>query len=471
MERIKVQMDKDGKTVVDPTVNYILYGDKRPDTLSADFDLLQQTCGKCHPSQFKEFTLSTMSKNAKQTTYKGWVNKEHGPHNCGAWFEGNQALIERNSNLPFPSTAAGVNQRTCNSCHVGCLDCHYYPLPPNPANPKEGMHTFLRKPKPEGCYGGGRGSTCHAGPEERRRGAGYFGGTFSYPEGATPDIHASKGIGCLDCHETGASNQLGHSMVKRQASCIKCHQLIQMSHARSVHRNLSCEACHIQNVGGYQGTYWGPGKQAGIETPYFKYKDYYGTMKEPFLIRNQKGRWIPVKPFPMAVLNQKAAPFKPGLHWRWPKTLPDLGRTDDAWGYVGIYAGLPENNKALLWIQMDKLSHKFGPSRPCGSCHELDGNEQKQTVNWEYSDKGADPFSGQHTVVGTRKGLIISGIKANTPIEPEKGVKISSFAPWYYWPDKWQVKGDFTIPALKDRKLYEAASKDSAKARGMRVVH
>ena len=301
---------------------------------------------------------------------------------------------------------------------------------------------------------------------------GYFGGTFSFPEGATPDVHAVKGVGCLDCHETRGSNPaLPHATVKRQATCIKCHQLTQMSHARSIHRNLSCEACHIQEVGGYQGTFWGPGTLAGVTTPFFKYKDYYGIMKEPFLIRDQKGRWIPVKPFPMAVLNQKAAPFKPGLHWRWPKQLPDLGRTDDAWGYVGIFAGLPENNKALLWVQMDKLSHKYGPSRPCASCHELPRNEQRQEVSWEFSDQGALPFAGSHTVEGTKKGLFIRNIRASEEIEPSEGRTLSAFAPWSFWPDKWGVKGDFSLPPLKNSKLYAAVKSNVAQARKERVVH
>jgi hypothetical protein len=260
-------------------------------------------------------------------------------------------------------------------------------------------------------------------------------------------------------------------MIKRQASCSNCHQQQLLAHGRSLHKNLSCEACHIQEVGGYQGTYWGPGKLAGSATPFFKYKDYYGIMKEPFLIRDQKGRWIPVKPFPMAVLNQKGAPFKPGLHWRWPKNLPDLGRTDDAWGYVGIAGGLPENNQALLWIQMDKLSHKYGRSRPCASCHELPGNEQRQVVQWEYSDQGALPFAGSHTVVGTQKGLFIRDIKASEPIDPTDGRTLSDFAPWSFWPDRWAVKGNFAFPQLKDRTRYEAVKASPTLAKRSRVVH
>ena len=98
------------------------------------------------------------------------------------------------------------------------------------------------------------------------------------------------------------------------------------STAKSIHKKLSCEACHIQDVGGYTGTFWGPGKVAGVNTPFKKYKDYYGLMKEPILIKDQKGRWIPVKPYAMAAMNQKTAgELKPGLAWRFPANLPDLG--------------------------------------------------------------------------------------------------------------------------------------------------
>ena len=472
MLRIKYQVEKDGKAAVDPGVNVILYQDKRRDTLSQDFGFMERSCGACHAREFAEFKKSNMGRNAKQSRYRSWSDKERGPHNCGVWFDGNYDRIAAGTAIPFSREESALNQRTCNACHVGCLDCHYEPMAKEPNDPKKGMHTFIRTPKPESCYGGGRGQLCHAGPEERRRGAGYFGGPFSHPEGMEADVHLAKGVGCLDCHESTRVNKgLGHGMVKRQADCIRCHQKEMMSHARSAHRNLSCEACHITNVTGYQATFWGPGKLAGSETPYFKYKEYYGVMREPILIRDQRGRWIPVKPYPMAVMNQKKAAFKPGLHWRWPKNLPDLSRTDDAWGYAGLFGGLPENNKALLWVQMDKVSHKYGKSRDCGSCHGLPGGEQRQQVKWEFGDAGAFPFRGSHTVVAGRKGLFISGMKADEPIEVTEGHRLSSFAPFVYLRDKWSVKGDFSLPPIKDRKRFDAAQDDLKKARESGVLH
>lgn len=465
MTRIKHRVNKDGSAAVDPSVTLVLYQDKRRDNLSQNFAMMEKTCGACHAKEFQEFTKSTMARNAKQSSYRSWSDPERGPHNCGVWFDGNYQKIAGNTALPFSPEQSALNQRSCNTCHVGCLDCHYDPQAKDEKNPRLGMHTFNRIPKPESCYGGGRGQICHAGPEERRRGAGYFGKSYANPEGMEPDVHQTKQVSCLACHENSGSNkELGHAMVQRQAKCDGCHLKQMKSHQSSLHRKLSCEACHTSNISGYQATFWGPGKLAGMDTPYFKYKDYYGIMKEPILIRDQKGRWIPVKPFPMAVMNQKEASLKPGLHWRWPASLPDLQRTDDAWGYVGLFDGLPENNKALLWIQMDKVSHKYGKSRSCASCHELPGGEQRQQVTWEYSDAGALPFAGSHTVSAGKKGIRISDMKSE-PIELSAGFRLSSLAPWVYLKDKWEISGDFSLPVVKNWKQYEAGRKD------VKVVH
>ena len=77
---------------------------------------------------------------------------------------------------------------------------------------------------------------------------------------------------------------------------------------------------------------------------------------------------------PWLRLNQKSAgKLKPGLAWRFPANFPDLERTDDAYAFVGLLSGLPQNDLALAWIQMDKLSHKYGKARHCESCHTKDG--------------------------------------------------------------------------------------------------
>lgn len=473
--RLIPQQKKEGKSVPDATVQAILFQDRRIDTLSQNFTMMEKTCGSCHRQQFDEFSKSIMGKNAKQSSYKTWNSKTHGPHNCGVWFDSNTQSIRENTALPFPDDNSALNQRACNTCHVGCLDCHYFPMAPSASDSRSGMHTFVRTPSPLACYGGGRGQVCHAGPEDRRRGAGYFGESFSNPEGLPPDVHLKAGVGCLDCHAGGKTgSKLGHGLFKRQATCDSCHAAIVKTHQKSLHRKLSCEACHITNVGGYQATFWGPGELAGSKTPFYKFKDYYGVMREPILIRDQKKRWIPVKPFPMAVMNQKKGPdLAPGLHWRWSAKLPDIDRTDDAFGYAGTFSGLPENNNAILWLQMDKMSHKYGASRPCTSCHELKNGEQRQFVTWDFSDRGAEVFSGSHTVSAGKKGLAILDMNSKDPIDVLPGYTLSAVAPFVYLKDKWRIPGDFSLPPLsaQGKILYGKFGTDLTGSKKAGIVH
>jgi hypothetical protein len=391
-----------------------------------------------------------MGRNARQSRYKTWTDPTHGPHNCGAWFIDGYREIASNTALPYERETAFVNQKACNTCHVGCLDCHYSPRRKDNGHPSFGAHTFTKAVAPLSCYGGGRGFLCHSGPEDRRRGAGYLGGDFANPKGLEPDVHYSRGILCTDCHDTkGRDPSLLHGQVRREAGCSRCHDAAVRSVADSLHKRVSCEACHIRNVGGYAATFWGPGETAGARTPFTKYKNYYGVMEEPILIRDPKGKWIPVKPYAMAVMNQKSAGgLKPGLAWRWPEDLPGFGRTGDAYAFVGLLSGLPDNGNALSWIQMDKVSHKYGKARKCGSCHTKDGL-QRQEVAWACEDQGAAPFSGGHTVIADKTGLSIRGMRSNTEIRVEEGYRLSDFAPWYYLGDAWQVQGDFSIPPVK----------------------
>ncbi len=450
----KIEMD--WKQLKDPSVQTILYHDKNVSDFMMNRKIQEETCGRCHLKEVEEFQRTAMGANTKQRAYKTWIDKDHGPHNCGPWFIDNWREIAKNTTVPFTQEMAQVNQKACNVCHTGCLDCHYGPKHKDPMRPSMGQHTFSKVLTPLTCYGGGRGSICHAGPEDRRRGGGYIGGSFSNPQGAEPDIHYKKGVACTSCHETQAQDEtLLHGQVKRPAVCTKCHPTEVKALVNSSHKNVSCEACHIQDVGAYTATFWGPGKLAGIQTPFFKYKEYYGIMKEPILIRTPQGKWIPVKPYAMAVMNQKSAGgLKPGLKWRYPANLPDGERTDDAYAFVGLLSGLPSNDNVLAWIQMDKVSHKYGKSRSCESCHSSNG-EQRQFVSWKYADQGAEPFEGSHIVVANSKGLFILDMQATTEIKPNAGSKIEDFAPWYYLKDKWHITGNFALPPIIDQLKYQ----------------
>lgn len=472
--RLYIATVKAGEKTRDASVATLQWQDKRPDTLALDFEGLQKTCGACHPREFTQFVKSPMGAMSKQSGYAGWTDPQRGPHNCGPWFEGNLEKMQANTGVPIPKAGHAINQKVCNSCHTGCLDCHFNPRPSNARDLTAGSHSFAKTPTSPSCYGNGRANLCHAGPEDNRRGAGYYGGPFSIPEGNQPDVHVKAQVGCLDCHDSSKNDkQLGHGVVKRQAAgaCVRCHRQAVTGHAASLHKKLTCEACHIQQVAGYQGTYWGPGKLAGVATPFFKFKGYQGIMPQPILIKDQQGRWIPVKPYPMAALNQQKAPFKPGLYWRYPADLPDHGRTDDAWAFTGLHGSMPVNNKALTWIQLDKLSHKLGKARSCDSCHgDLLTGTQLQKVSWDYDGPGAEPFKGSHSVVASQHSLKIQDIQASERVIVEPGFSLSAIAPWAYL-DVWEVSGDFSIPVPSDKTAYTALKADFKQARAKRIIH
>jgi hypothetical protein len=273
---------------------------------------------------------------------------------------------------------------------------------------------------------------------ERRRGDSYLGKEFSEPPGLPEDVHVSKKIECIDCHQAGPGG-MGH--IERTATCQDCHPEVEQAMAASVHKKVTCEACHVKILGGYEMTSWGPGMIGGRPNPFKKYSLYYGPQGPPVLIKDQTGRWIPVKVWPNSAGNIKepVAP-KPGLTFRWPK-----GETHDAYAMLGTFDIPGGNNLYLAWIQLDQVAHPLGRSRSCGSCH--DPRVQTARVTWTYFDsQGAESFTGSQKVVADKDGLRVKDIKATSKIKLLSGGKIENFAAWLRLGDIWRTQGDFSIP-------------------------
>jgi len=438
-----------GRLYVNPEVRNLLWQDRNPKTLNFDPSIAEKTCSKpsCHPDQLKQFETTDMGSNRRQRTMKSWL-EPYGPHNCGPSFADLQPAkrIERSGfdyantkkiaaemNVTFTRSQAVMKQKLCNVCHAGCLDCHYAP------NRKSGVHNFVRKPPAESCEGDGRGtSICHPGAMHSRRGETYIGGTYSIPEGMKPDVHYTKGIQCADCHLMGPK---GMGDMTRKATCQDCHIEAEDALARSVHRDMDCATCHISELGGYQLTIWGPGEIGGRPNPFKKYSLYYGIQSPPIIMKDQKGRWMPVKVWPHSLGNfKKNVPPSGKIKFRWPD-----GETRDAYYIVGTVDGLPGDNKHLLWLEIEQAAHPYGKARSCKSCHGA-GGVQVSTSHWEFrDDQGALPFKGTHKIVGDKKGLRIAGLRNTTPITPLQGAKLVDFASWLYMKDKWKAPGDFSI--------------------------
>jgi len=74
-------------------------------------------------------------------------------------------------------------------------------------------------------------------------------------------------------------------------------------------------------------------------------------------------------------------------------------------------------------------------------------------------------------VVASREGLFIKDMRADEKIEVSEGYKLSSLAPWVFLKDAWRMKGDFSLPVIRDRTTYETLRKDPATPMGRGVIH
>ena len=452
-------------------VRNILWHDRSAVTLDYDPQIISKTCGKsgCHPEEMKQFGSSSMGANHRQRTMTTWL-KPYGPHNCGPSFADTLPSGKHNSatfdyvntrgimeelNVPFSPEQARDKQKFCNVCHSGCLDCHYTPLLPDDTGKtvaRGGVHTFRKVPTAESCSGYGRSnSMCHPGAMHSRRGETYVGGDYSVPAGMQPDVHYKKKLGCVACHITGEGG-MGH--IERKASCRECHMEVEEAMADDAHRDMDCATCHISELRGYQITAWGPGLVAGKKNPFTKYSLYYGIQSPPILVKDQKGKWMPVKIWPHSLANVKPdVPASGAMQFRWPK-----GETRDAYFVLGTFS-IPQNtpavfepnNKHLLWLEIEQAAHPYGPSRSCRSCHRR--SEQTSVSRWEFQDnQGAEPFTGGYTIMAGERGILIESMETTSPVRPLPGYNLTDFAPWLFLKDKWRMPGDYSIKT--DRRKY-----------------
>jgi hypothetical protein len=437
----------------DPGIFTVLWHDRDPVTLGYDPKIAEKTCGRrgCHPQEVEQFKGSVMGGNVRQRSTRHWTDV-HGPNNCGPSFadmppgsgagfsEANYKLVKRETSCPASFENASDRQRFCNVCHAGCNDCHYYP------NASGGVHNFTKNVSAVNCTGGGRGTgMCHSGSQERRRGDSYLGAEFSQPPGFPPDAHVKAGLPCIDCHENGGK---GMGDISRKVDCGGCHYSAWKANSEGPHKNLSCQACHVSRLGGYQMTVWGKGTISGKQSPFVKYSLYYGVFSPPILIKNQ-GMYTPYKVWPNIATNFKGEAMPSGLKWRWPG-----GETQDAYAIMGDYSSLPAANKALAWMQFEAVGHGIGKSRPCESCHEFTAQSAKAT--WEYLEyEGSEPFTGAQKITADASGLRITDIRQTSSLKPIGDVETWDYAAWKYMKDIWDVPGDFSIPRADAAKYRE----------------
>ncbi len=449
----------------------LFYHDHDPKTMAYSPDVAKKTCGACHEKEVEDYNKSGMGLQKSQRGFTHWTAEKPGPQNCGPWFGDNYEKLKGECSRGEEYTEkmnAGLD-RGCNKCHASCADCHYEGYKQSKAR-----HQFTKKPDKLSCYGSGKGTICHAGPMDRRRGAGYLRQEFAFPVNELPqDAHDKAGLNCTDCHES-KDHSYGHlSSQSAKDSCNKCHTEIVSAYKESEHKNVDCTSCHVQAVGAYQMTFWGPGKSEGQPNLFTKHKEYYGTRDLPMLVKHPStGVWVPLKPYPMGTMNINAklkqtgklmlrdipkTTVKGNTSIGQPETFDVERKADqvnDMYIITGLFKGFGLNDKMLAWIQMDKMSHSVGKARDCKSCHS--SHEQKSTswYTYELANDVKKPFNGSYTVTADKKGIRFENFK-NTEIVPADGMKVEDFAPFVANTTAWNVKGiDFELKF--DDKKYAA---------------
>ncbi|MDH4231608.1 MAG: cytochrome c3 family protein, partial [Nitrospirota bacterium] len=445
----------------------ILWHDKNPGTLAFNPSVAAKTCGKCHAEIVKSFSESSMGggRGAHTQSQYVWWTGPNGPQSCGLWLgrlsepdhdaftDENILSFNRHSAMPIRRDTAYNLQRNCNQCHVGCLDCHYRPKKKDGQDSSRGSHTFVKKPEPLACYGGGRAYSCHAGPLERRRGDGYLRGEFTQatPEGQTilndaEDIHMRKGLLCTDCHEHNRESG-SHGDLRRSADCSKCHEKIVRNHRQGLHKQVDCASCHTALIGGYAFNFWTAAGPEGKENPLTRIQDYYTDAVPPLLIKNPDGTWIPVHVVPHTSGNIKSGEvtISERLIFR-NKPDSQIERrylSNDSYAITGIAKNLDDkDHDTLIWLNLDRVAHATGKSRSCESCHA----SRAQTITVPFTGGSyKDVEVGGYTIVADGKGLRITGFKGSGG-PPPKGL-----IPFLH---KWDLKGDFALPGLKYRERY-----------------
>lgn len=205
------------------------------------------------------------------------------------------------------------------------------------------------------------------------------------------------------------------------------------------------------------------GKSEAQNNLFSKHKQFYGTRDKPMLVKHpETGVWIPLKPYPMGVMNIDKEMKAEGLQLRTIEKTEVKGKTaigepesfiverkadqvNDMYIITGTHSGFGANDKMLAWIQMDKMSHSIGKARDCERRHS--SREQNFTSWYTYMDPAdvTKPFSGSYTMKAGKDGITFDNF-TNTEVSLAEGRKLEDFAPFLLNSGVWNVKGiDFEL--------------------------
>jgi hypothetical protein len=269
------------------------------------------TCEECHPGKAKEFLSTVHWKHSSKVTNVDGIDpdKEYGMLNrVYTMCNGNDVV---NNLKEIPKNAAGKSKFSgCNTCHPGnhlsdvgstgaeaekavdCLVCHstdYDFSKRKPYKDDKGQVIMgqdrstkaalsIRKPTVKNCM------VCH----EAAGGGVLVKRGFSYNKDT--DVHAAKGMVCVDCHKaknhkmpTGYDpNNWANDGVR--ISCAGCHTEKPHKDA-DLNRHsarIACQTCHITRTGG------------AFVKDFTKWEQDSNKFFEPTTLRKETNETVPV---------------------------------------------------------------------------------------------------------------------------------------------------------------------------------
>ena len=238
------------------------------------------TCETCHPGTAKEFLGTVHWKHASKVDNVENLDpkQEYGMKNRIYTMCNGNDIVNNLKEIPKPPGAKGTKFSGCNSCHPGnhlsdvgstgpeaeaavdCLVCHsrdYDYSQRKPFKDEQGRVVLgqdrstkaalaIDKPLVKNCM------TCH----EASGGGVYVKRGFAFtPEN---DVHAAKGMVCVDCHKTRNHrvptgfdpNNWAHDGVR--LACVDCHT--EKPHKDTDYNRhtarIACQTCHVTKTGG-----------------------------------------------------------------------------------------------------------------------------------------------------------------------------------------------------------------------------
>ena len=357
---------------------------------------------------------------------------------------------------PMPGTPEAVadeayEQIDCLVCHAEVYDMgERYPVQDEDGNwtiPGDRSLMAARsaaRPTDEACL------RCHlnaGGGELFKRGLDFAPVADKHAQESYGDIHAEKGMVCVDCH--AAPDHLTYGFAPTlwsrdreddRLACASCHTKTPHENALlNGHERLDCRACHVRETGGLMTRDW------TAEPVYDPLKELYGPVDElaPANSVNPTFKWhngqrlIPSQEWPGSYgdlesyiqpfkIFQGTVPINPKNGRPWPLKLGVFYKTGNLEDAIALgaeaagmdYSGEWEPKTFSVPLQLSHGIVEADRAATCNECHVPDGRMDFEALGYD-AEHIATLQSISSADAGSPKTLQVDVIPDALPAEPK----------------------------------------------------